>query len=69
MISITNYRKRLVTLLVRDGGTARAVRIPSGHTRDELPDAVLELDVVKRGEASGEFAVRRYAGNQSGARA
>jgi hypothetical protein len=66
-VSITNYRRRLVTLLVPEGQGVRSVRIAHGHTESGLPDAVLDLPIVKQGQASGELVVRRdRTGRRSG---
>jgi hypothetical protein len=58
-VSITNLRRRLVTLLVPDGRTVRAVRIAHAHTATGLPDTVLSLPVVQEAQERGEFIVRR----------
>ena len=68
-VSITNLRKRLVTLLVQEGIAVRAVRIPHGHTERGLPDAVLELPLVKEGAARGDLVVRRERAPRAGGRA
>jgi hypothetical protein len=64
-VSITNLRRRLVTLLVPDGSGVRAVRIAHGHTASRLPDAVLELPLVQEGRERGEFVVRRDGAAQA----
>jgi hypothetical protein len=67
-ISITNQRKRLVTLLVQESIAVRAVRIPHGHTERDLPEAVLDLPLVKEGQARGDLVVRRDRAPRAGGR-
>jgi hypothetical protein len=57
-VSITNRRRRMVTLLVPEERGVRVVRIAHGHTESGLPDAVLKLPAVLQAQASGEFVVR-----------
>jgi hypothetical protein len=57
-VAITNYRKRLMTLLLVGDDGVRPVRIPSGYTVEGLPDSVLDLPVVRAARAAGELGVR-----------
>jgi hypothetical protein len=67
-VSITNLRRRLVTLLVAEGQGTRAVRIAHGHTERGLPDSILDHPIVKEGRARGEFAVERERAVDAGGR-
>jgi len=60
-ISLTNLRRRLVTVLVPEGSSTRAVRIASMQTAKGLPDAVLDLPAVQQGLRSGELEAERDA--------
>ncbi len=60
-ISLTNLRRRLVTILVAEGSASRAVRIASMQTVAGLDDSVLDLPVVQAALRAGELEASRQA--------
>jgi hypothetical protein len=58
-ISISNLRRRLVTILVPEGSGTRAVRIASMQTATGLSDSVLDLPVVQAALRAGELEAGR----------
>jgi len=68
-VSITNMRRRLVTLLVPDGDGTHAVRIASMQTVRGLDDAVLDLPAVRSALRAGELEAQRDASRATPARA
>jgi len=58
-ISLTNLRRRLVTVLVPTGSDMRAVRIASMQTVTGLEDSVLDLPTVQAALRTGELEARR----------
>jgi len=60
-ITLTNLRRRLVTILVPAGTDTRAVRIASMQTVSGLDDSVLDLPAVQVALRTGELEARRDA--------
>jgi len=58
-ISLTNLRRRLVTILAPEGLSTRAVRIASMQTVTGLDDSVLDLPAVRAAIRAGELEARR----------
>jgi hypothetical protein len=64
-ISLTNLRRRLVTILAPEGSGKRAVRIASMQTATGLDDAVLDLPAVQTALRAGELEARREVSKTS----
>ena len=64
-ISLTNLRRRLVTILAPEGTGKRAVRIASMQTATGLDDAVLDLPAVQTALRAGELEARREVSKTS----
>jgi hypothetical protein len=58
-ISLTNLRRRLVTILVPERSGTRAVRIASMQTATGLDDSVLDQPAVQTALRAGELEARR----------